>query len=101
MWSGRIPETEKVTFIDNAEEQQHVVVRSLISIVDKQEHARRRRPWNRGFSTSALKGYESLVIKRTLQFVGVLSSKNLKEAIDLTTWIEFLGYAVTTSPALA
>jgi hypothetical protein len=56
VWSGRIPETEKVTFIDNAEGQ-HIVVRTLISIVDKQERARPR------LSTSALKGYEFEAIR--------------------------------------
>ena len=101
VWSGRIPEKEKVTFIDDTEVQQHVVVRSLISIVDKQEHARRKRFWNRGFSTAALKDYESLVIKRTLQLVEVLSSKNMKEIIDLTTWIKFFRYAAMSSLALA
>ena len=74
-----------------------MVVCSLVGIVDKEEHARRKRPWNRGFSTSALKGYENLIIKRILQLVEVLSSKNLKEPIDLPTWIEFMGY-VTMIP---
>ena len=92
VWSGRIPEAEKVTILDNGREEQHVVVSALIGTVDKQEHTRRRRPWNRGFSTSALKGYESLVLRRALQLVEVLSSKNLKEAIDLTTWIQYFGY---------
>ena len=78
--------------MDNDAEQQHEVVSSLIGIVDKQEHLRRKRPWNRGFSTSALKDYESVVIKRTLQFMEVLSSKNLKEAIDLKSLVEFYGY---------
>ena len=95
-----MPNKETVTFMDNAEGQQYVVVRPLIGIIDNQEHARRKRPWNRGFSTSALKGYESLVIKRTLQFVELLSSKNLEEAINLTTWIQFFGYAVMSSLAL-
>ena len=66
---------------------------ALVGIVDKQEHARRRRPWTRGFSTSALKGYETLVIKRTLQLVEVLLSQNLKESVDISKWIEFYGYA--------
>ena len=71
----------------------------MISIVDKQEHARRKRPWSKGFSTSALKDYESLVIKRTLQFMEVLSSKNLKEAVNLKPLIEYYGYvAVIRSP---
>jgi cytochrome P450 len=100
VWTGRIPENEKVTILDNGTEQKHVVVRSLISIVDKQEHARRKRPWSKGFSTSALKGYENLVIKRTLQFVEVLLSKNLKEAVNLPTWIEYLTFVAMVPLAL-
>ena len=97
VWSGHIPEKEKVTILNNGIEEKQVVVRSLIGIVDKQEHARRRQPWNRGFSTSALKSYERLLIRRNLQFVELLLSKNLKEPIDLTPLITYLGY-VTMIP---
>ena len=92
VWSGRIPKAEIVTTIDNGAEQRHELVSSLISIVDKQEHSRRKRPWSKGFSTSALKDYEILVIKRMLQFMEILSSKNLKEATNLTKWISYFGY---------
>ena len=92
VWSGRIPKAEIVTTIDNGAEQRHEVVSSLIGIVDKQEHSRRRRPWTKGFSTSALKDYEILVIKRILQFMEILSSRNLNEATNLTIWIAYFGY---------
>jgi cytochrome P450 len=92
VWSGRIPNSERITIVDNGTEQQHEVVNALIGIKDKQEHARRKRPWSKGFSTSALKDYESFVIKRILQLMKVLSSKNLKETIDLTQWITYFGY---------
>jgi cytochrome P450 len=95
--SGIIPDGERVTFVDNGTEQQHVVVSSLIGIVDKQEHARRKRTWSKGFSTSALKNYESFVIKRILQFMEILSSKNLTEAINLTPLITFFGYVTNDS----
>ena len=95
--SGVIPEGERVTIEDNGKEQRHVVVSSLIGIVDKQEHARRKRPWSKGFSNSALKDYESFVIKRILQFMEILSSKNLTEAINLTPLITYFGY-VTMIP---
>ena len=101
--SGRLPEQE-VTILDkqhNAAEQQHqVVIPPLICIVDEKEHARRRRPWSKGFNTSALKGYESLVMKRTLQLAEMLLLKNLKQAVNLTSWIEFLGYASDHSPCI-
>ena len=96
VWSGKYPDYEEVDIIDehgNVTTERQQVIPALVAIVDKQEHTRRRRPWTKGFSTSALKGYESLVIKRTLQLVEVLLSKNLKEAVDLSTWIMFYGYA--------
>jgi len=89
-WSGRlIPERE---VLEDATEQQH---QPLVGIVDKEEHARRRRPWTRGFNTSALKGYESLIINRTLQLVEGLLSKNLREAVDLKSFIDFFMYAAS------
>ena len=91
VWSGRIPQAEAINKQDNATEQQYTVM-ALVGIVDKQEHARRRQPWTRGFSTSALKGYETLLIKRTLQLVEVLLSQNFKESVDISQWIEFFGY---------
>ena len=90
VWSGRLPEYEIISFLDD-QVLHHESVQSLICIVDKEEHARRRQPWTRSFSTSALKGYESLVIKRTLQLVEALS-KNLGEAVDLNIWIGFFRY---------
>ena len=92
VWSGLIPEAGEVTVVDDGTEQRHKIVCSLIGIVDKQEHTRRKRPWSKGFSTSALKDYESSVIKRILQFMEVLSSKNLKEPINFTQWITYFGY---------
>ena len=94
VWSGRLPEYELVSFLDNQDnstEPRHEAVQSLICIVDKKERARRRRPWARSFSTSALKDYESLVIKRTLQLVDVVLSKNLDDLVDLKIWIEYFG----------
>ena len=94
VWSGRLPEYESVSFLDNqddAKEPRHEAVQSLICIVDKKERARRRRPWTRSFNTSALKDYESLVIKRTLQLVDLVLPKNLDDAVDLKKWIEYFG----------
>ena len=87
-----MPKTQPVTIVDNGTERRNVVVNTLVAIVDKHEHARRKRPWSRGFSTSALKDYEGLVIKRILQFMEVLSSKNIKEAINLTPLIAYFRY---------
>ena len=91
-WSGRLPQFESVSFVDNQDkstELRHEAVQSLVCIVNKQEHARRRRPWTRSFSPSALKDYESLVIKRTLQLMEVVSSKSLNDVVDLKKWIDY------------
>ena len=92
VWSGRIPKSETVGNQDELEHK-YEVTPALIGVVDKHEHTRRRRPWTRGFSTSALKGYEELVIKRTLQLVEALASQNLKDTVDISKWVEFFGYA--------
>ena len=60
---------------------------SLIAIRDHTMHARRRRPWNRAFNTSALKEYEHIIAKRVSQLVGALEEQ--KGVVDLTLW---LGY---------
>ena len=94
VWSGRLPEYEIVSFLDNqdnATEPRHEAVQSLICIVDKKERARRRRPWTRTFSISALKDYEGSVIKRTLQLVDVVLPKNMDDAVDLKKWIDYFG----------
>lgn len=92
-WSGRLPEYDLVSFkgIEDDATERHEAVQSLVCIVDKKERARRRRPWTRSFNTSALKGYESLVIKRTLQLVDVVLSKNQDDAVDLKKWIDYFG----------
>ena len=95
VWAGRLPEYDKITVLDdqdNETKRRPEAVKSLIAILDKKEHARRRQPWTKSFSTSALKGYESLLVKRTLQLVEVILSKNLKRAVDLKIWIEYFRY---------
>ena len=93
VWSGRLPEYELVSFLDNEDDatERHEAVQSLICIVDKKERARRRRPWTRSFNTSALKDYESSVIKRTLQLVDVVLPKNLDDPVDLKKWVDYFG----------
>jgi cytochrome P450 len=59
----------------------------LIAIRDQKEHQRRRLTWARGFSTSAVKGYESIVLKRVDQLVETLLSKN--GPLDLAALIAF------------
>jgi len=69
----------------------------LIAIRDISEHTRRRRPWTRAFSTSALKGYEALVIKRVTQLVDTLAAQ--KDTVDLSQWISFFAYDIMSDLA--
>ena len=80
VWSGRVPPHEAMP---------------LITIVDKTEHTRRRRFWTRGFTITAIKGYESFVKNRSLQLVDTLASKNLKETQNLTEWFAYFAYDLT------
>ena len=77
VWSGRVPSHEAMP---------------LVTIVDKTEHTRRRRSWIRGFTITAIKGYEGFVKNRSLQLIDTLASKNLKETQNLTEWFAFFAY---------
>ena len=77
VWSGRVPSHEAMP---------------LETIVDKTEHTRRRQFWIRGFTISAIKGYEGFVKNRSLQLIETLASKNLKDTQNLTEWSSFFSY---------
>lgn len=63
--------------------------RSLLAIRDQREHARRRKPWNRAFSTTAIKDYEPTVRKRAQQLVQELEIRaKVGLPVDLTEWIK-------------
>ncbi|KIK98681.1 hypothetical protein PAXRUDRAFT_31013 [Paxillus rubicundulus Ve08.2h10] len=70
-WDGRMAE--------------QTTIRALISVRDPAEHARRRKPWTRAFSSAALKGYEEILGKRAYEFVTALEQQ--KQPINLTQWI--------------
>ena len=66
---------------------------SLIAIRDSAEHARRRRTWNRGFNTAAMKQYEPAVYQRVSQLLEVIVERS---RVDLG---EKFGYfALASSP---
>ena len=77
VWSGRVPSHEAMP---------------LVTIVDKTEHIRRRQFWTRGFTITAIKGYEGFVKNRSLQLIDTLASKNLKETQDLAEWSAYFAY---------
>lgn len=69
------------------------VTRSLISERDPVEHLRRRKPWNRAFSTTSLQAYEDILKERTSQFVGHLEKQTYP--LDMDQWISFYTYVQT------
>ena len=54
-----------------------------------------RKPWNRAFSSTAMKEYEVLVAKRVRQLVGCLedmiekSDKKTNAMVDMTQWLKY------------
>ena len=60
----------------------------MMGIQDPAEHARRRRPWNRGMSQAAIKEYEPVFAARVHLLVRRLEEQQGKA--DLSKWIEYL-----------
>ncbi|KAJ7039636.1 cytochrome P450 [Mycena alexandri] len=80
-WDGRVPENREV--------------RPLLALRDPEEHARRRRAWNRAFSTPALKDYEVLISARISQLVDILTTKAATQnSVDLSKWLGWLTYDI-------
>ncbi|KAI0329906.1 high nitrogen upregulated cytochrome P450 monooxygenase 2 [Cubamyces sp. BRFM 1775] len=64
---------------------------SLIAESNPHEHARRRKPWNRAFNSSALKGYEEIIVKRAnMLYEGLAAQKGAE--VDLGKWIGYFSY---------
>ena len=76
VWDGRIPAHEKV--------------KPMIALRDPREHTRRRRPWNRAFSTTALKGYEIIISQRSSQLVVGLADQS--GTLDLSKWLGYFSW---------
>ena len=68
---------------------------SLIAQRDPAIHMQQRKPWNRAFSSAAIKEYEVIVAKRTRQLIGCLenlvSGSDRKEGVvsDVATWLNY------------
>ncbi|KAK7032813.1 cytochrome P450 [Favolaschia claudopus] len=65
-------------------------VRPLLALRDPEEHARRRRAWNRAFSRSSLVEYKVLVDARITQLLEALEKRSTGEVTDLSKWIGWL-----------
>ena len=59
----------------------------LIACQNPVEHTQRRRPWNRAFSTNALKEYQPIIARRAVQLLDALQSEG--RTVDLAQWISF------------
>ena len=61
---------------------------ALIACRDSAMHAKRRRPWNRAFNTTALKEFQPTIVKRAHQLVEGLAAKKGR-VVDLAQWFSF------------
>lgn len=74
-------------------------VKSLIVIRDQKEHIRRRKPWNRAFSMSAMKDYEPALQKRASQLMRELEKKaTIGDPINLRDWMTSFTYETWCNP---
>ncbi|GJE99305.1 cytochrome P450 [Phanerochaete sordida] len=64
---------------------------TLIGSRDPKEHQRRRRPWNRAFSGTALKEYNPMIQARVQELGDALAARR-GQVVDLAEWIGFFTY---------
>uniref|UniRef100_A0A8H7K5B4 Cytochrome P450 n=1 Tax=Bionectria ochroleuca TaxID=29856 RepID=A0A8H7K5B4_BIOOC len=60
---------------------------------DKEEHARRRKVWDQGFSTKALLGYDSRITKAIDELLQVID-RDHNQPINITKWFDFFVFDV-------
>ena len=61
---------------------------SVIGIRDPAEHSRRRRPWNRAFSTASAKEFVPIIQSRVQQLGDALVARQ-GQTVDLAEWMSF------------
>lgn len=66
----------------------------LVGLRDNATHSRRRKPWNRAFSTVALKNYEPIIARRSSELVELLAEK---KHVDFAHWVHLFTYAFSLS----
>jgi cytochrome P450 len=66
---------------------------SLLSLTDHQEHAQRRKVWDRSMNTQAVLGYQDLLFARIGQLVRALE-KLEGSKVDLGSWLSYFSYAI-------
>ncbi|RPD60598.1 high nitrogen upregulated cytochrome P450 monooxygenase 2 [Lentinus tigrinus ALCF2SS1-7] len=65
---------------------------TMMGIQDPEEHARRRRPWNRGLNQAALKEYEGHIMNRAQLLVRRLEEQH--GGTDLSKWLAYFAQDV-------
>ncbi|KAK3898351.1 cytochrome P450 monooxygenase [Staphylotrichum tortipilum] len=60
---------------------------------DKQEHARRRKVWDQGFTTKALQGYNSRITKAITQLLAAVE-RHEGRPMDVAEWFSFFVFDV-------
>ena len=63
--------------------------RALDGIRDLASHATRRKPWNKGMGTGALKFYSEILKRRVNSLIEELDRRK-GSAIDIGNWVTFL-----------
>nr|A0A068AA78.1 RecName: Full=Cytochrome P450 monooxygenase orf5; AltName: Full=Brefeldin A biosynthesis cluster protein orf5 [Penicillium brefeldianum]AIA58897.1 putative cytochrome P450 [Penicillium brefeldianum] len=66
---------------------------NLSSTRDKTEHAKRRRAWDRGFSTTALHTYEPMVQELTEELMTIIDELS-ENPINITEWVDKYAFEV-------
>lgn len=68
---------------------------SLIAQRDPVKHMHQRKPWNRAFSSTALKEYEVILARRSRQLIGCLenlvcdSARKEGAQVDIAAWLSY------------
>ena len=81
-----LPPFLRTLYLDWDGRGSHDTIPSLIATRDPIEHAKRRQPWNQGFSTAALKDYEDVIGESCRTLTEALENR-LGEVLDMTAWM--------------
>lgn len=77
---------------------------NLISTRDLQDHAQKRKAWDRAFSTAGVKGFEPILTRRVVQLADELKKRSCAEkggsaaSVNLAEW---LGYFASVMAQLS
>ena len=63
----------------------------LIGYRDPAEHMKRRKPWNRAFSSAAVREFEPIIQHRVHQLVEALGDRQ-GQVLDFAQWIRYFTY---------